>query len=403
MSAAVNNNSSQHRSGKALRPPHWEDAAILFNTTRSYIRVSKEYPEAFLDPFGAKVSDGCGRMRCLRWCEDLFTSVRNDSNGEIHDEDSGGEESLLKKQRRAEITSYDGQNFSSRAGNSTTVRSRSDRPENWREIAQYFIAGNNFASVKQQFPSAFLTADGDPATDSCAKMRALRWRDDFNIELLEGRSLGGNNTEYDGQIIRNLISICKDFVDKGIQVDEVMLQQLLQEELHKSNSLSLGISDSAMNTFGRSWAARFLKRYQCELQPPIRDGRCASSSSDKKIDHDNASLPEENNLIKVDNGVASHSSTSSSGNISQNHMGPISTDHGCYQLKTADRIDNWRDVAQLFIACGSYKTVKVQFSHVFLDDKKQPMNNGTGKMLCQQWKEDLIVENQGLTRGSRIV
>ena len=123
MNTTANNANSQNRSGKALRPPHWEDAAILFNATRSYVRVSKEFPEAFLDPFGAKVSDGCGRMRCLRWCEDLFASAtRNDLNGETIDEDSGGEESLTKKQRRADVNLGGGQNFTLKISNSSADR-----------------------------------------------------------------------------------------------------------------------------------------------------------------------------------------------------------------------------------------------------------------------------------------
>ena len=411
MNATANNMSSQNRSGKALRPPHWENAAILFNTTRSYVRVSKEYPEAFLDPFGAKVSDGCGRMRCLRWCEDLFASAsRNDLNGETLDEDSGGEESLSKKQRRTDITLNGGQNFTLKIGNSSATRSRSDRPENWREVAQYFISSNNFALVKQQFPSAFLNSDGDPATDSCAKMRALRWRDDFNIELLEGSTRGGNNPEYDGQIIRSLLSTCKDLIDQGIQLDEVLLQQLLQEELRKSDSINLGISESAMNTFGKQWAGRFLKRYQFQLQLPVKDGRCTSSSSDKRIDNidpDNRLLlvgsSADSTITKSEIGVTSDTPSSINGSVPRNYIGAFSTDYPGFQVEASERIENWRDVAQLFISCGSYKTVKVQFSHVFLDDKKQPINNGTGKMLCQRWKEDLIMEHQGLIRGSRLL
>ena len=97
--------------------------------------------------------------------------------------------------------------------------------------------------------------------------------------------------------------------------------------------------------------------------------------------------------------LTSSSNASSSSSFDQNVTSALSSDHVAFQIDIAGRTECWRDVAQLYIVCGSYKTVKDQFPDIFLDQKKQPISDGSGKMQCQQWKEDLIVERQELGRS----
>ena len=421
MSVIENTFLNQNRSGRSLRPPHWKEAAILFNATRSYVRVLKEYPEAFLDPLGNRVSDGCGRMRCLRWSEDLFSTVKDAADGDANNEDSNCEGGLKKKQKVVRL-SLDGEiETRLETGHLSAAKSRTDRPQNWREVAQFFITCKKFLLVKLEFPNAFLNSDGEPATDSCAKMRVLRWKDDYNIELLEGRSSDGSSVVYGGEIDKKIAAAYKDLIDQGMIVDEATLQQLLLEELRRANVMNLHVSEGGMNTFGKVWAGRFFKRHKFTVPSKIGSSSSSSSSTgaikhifqnndipvsntQEPIAVDNA-VKDENKIIMTSSASASSSSSSNNSNnnstsvFDENIPSTLSIERVAFQIDIAGRTECWRDVAQLFMVCGNYKTVKDQFPDVFLDQKRQPISDGSGKMQCQQWKEDLIVERQELGRS----
>ena len=390
------------RIGRTTRPAHWKEVAERFNATRSYIKVLKEYPEAFVDVAGVRVSDGCGRMRCLRWSEDLFNEPLDDSsrgeNGDIID--AGGQR---KKARRTKLSAGDDLPLSRQPQRQMSIgRTRTDRPDFWRDVARYFIESKRFNDVKMQFPDAFLDSAGNPATDSCAKMRVLRWKDDYNIELLEGgtNTTDGATPAYGNHMDKTLEAACRDLVKRGVCIDESVVQKLLLEELRRSNQAKLHISEGGMSTFGKVWANRFFKRHKFL----VRDGSGGGSELEEDQDQeerDNSDLKDYSGdsaslaviesfqidpAASLSNSSADHSfsSSSSCGNTSNSSFNDRIKD---------GRSDIWRDVARLFMVCGNYKTVKEQFSAVF-NQEGQPMSDGTGKMLCQQWKEDLIVEHQ---------
>ena len=382
MSGTENIFLNQIRNGRSVRPAHWKDVAALFNATRSYVKVLREYPEAFLDIDGVRVTDGCGRMRCLRWSEDLLTEARN-SFGRVDseaDENGDGDGNQRKKPRKQKSVSE--ADFESESGSrdpsrqSMGGRTRTDRPDYWRDVARFFIESRKFQMVKIQFPEAFLDAAGNPATDSCAKMRVLRWKDDYNIELLEGgmTSTDGAPAAYGNQMDKILSDICRDLIESGGHLDETVVQDLLLEELRKTNQSNLHVSEGGMNSFGKLWASRFFKRHKF-LNGTKGTTMSHSSSTSKSVDAPDADLAtDETDLEAVPKVMET--------------------------VKEENRVGCWKEVAQLFMACGSYKTVKKQFPDVFLDSKKAPMSDGAGKMLCQKWKEDLIVEQLQLNQNT---
>lgn len=402
MDAILGDQSPFIRNGRTTRPLHWKEVAERFNATRSYIKVVREYPEAFVDVAGVRVSDGCGRMRCLRWSEDLFNEPLDDSSrGDGSDIAQSGQR---KRARKLKLSAGDELPLSRQPQRQTSIgRTRTDRPDFWRDVARYFIESKRFNDVKKQFPDAFLDAAGNPATDSCAKMRVLRWKDDYNIELLEG----GTNTSdgvlpaYGNHMDKTLEAACQDLVQRGVCIDESVVQKLLLEELRRGNQSKPQISEGGMSTFGKVWANRFFRRHKFL----VRDGSraVATTLEDQGQDQrgnidlkdcllDSASLAV---VESLPTDSAAPPSTSSAHNVSS--FSSISGDNNSSSLtkrEKDDRSEIWRDVARLFMVCGNYKTVKEQFQAIFNQEDGQPMSDGAGKMLCQQWKEDLIVEHQ---------
>ena len=389
MSIVDSASNNQVLSGRNVRPVHWKEAAILFNTTRSYIRALKEYPDAFLDAQGVQVSDGCGRMRCARWREELYRQVEQHTRGETNIEgpSDGGQK---KKNRRLLLTLE--ADILARAGQFNSARSRTGRPTNWREIAQYYITCKKFHLVKLQYPTAFLSADGSPATDSCAKMRVLRWKEDYFLELLGGPSVDQNVPTYGCEVDKALAAACKDLIDRGMPLDEAVLWDLLLLELRKSKT---HISEDNLKSIHRVWAGNFFKRHR--LQIPVKVGstplfsptilvsqRSHEESAAQNIvtqpDHRDAALPSSSHSLDyscIDSFVGSLENTPN-------------------ELGTARQMPGWQEAAQLFVVCGTYKIVKKHFPHFFFDEKGQRLSIVDGSILCQKWKEDLKVEHSEL-------
>jgi hypothetical protein len=403
MDAILGDQSPFIRNGRTTRPLHWKEVAERFNATRSYIKVLREYPEAFVDVAGVRVSDGCGRMRCLRWSEDLFNEPLDESSrGDGTDIAQSG--CQRKKARKLKLSAGDELPLSRQPQRQMSIgRTRTDRPDFWRDVARFFIESKRFNDVKKQFPDAFLDAAGNPATDSCAKMRVLRWKDDYNIELLEG----GTNTSdgvlpaYGNHMDKTLEAACQDLVQRGVCIDESVVQKLLLEELRRSNQSKLQISEGGMSTFGKVWANRFFRRHKFL----VRDGSGAGTTTLEdqgrdqggNLDLKDCSLDSASLAVveSLPTDSAASLSTSSAHNVSpsSSNSGDISSSSLTKRMKDG-RSEIWRDVARLFMVCGNYKTVKEQFPTVFNQDEGQPMSDGAGKMLCQQWKEDLIFEHQ---------
>lgn len=397
---------TQCRDRRAARPANWKKVAVLFNATRSYSNVASNYPEAFLDATGATVSDGCGRMRCLRWGEELIIEARDNSNragGELNDlfDDDGSD----KKKPRIKLTLEGDDEVVlgyHESGQKAGFKSRTDRPDYWRDVAQFFIETKKFNLVKQQFPDAFLDSMGNPATDSCAKMRVLRWKNDYNIEKLNGETNAPDGTlsVYGNQMDKTLLAACKDIVQRGAFFDESVVQDLLLQELRRTNTMKVHNSE---NTFGKVWATRFFRRHNFVPQGdrPNTLGTISDITDNLYNGTDNRLLSGtiEGAHLNVEdeqcnkNVLSSSFPSSSSCSFSSSNTLPS-------QVKSFDnRPERWREVAQLFMACGSYKTVKEQFPEHFLNEVKQPMSDGAGKMLCQEWKEDVIVEHQEQSRS----
>lgn len=398
MELTLGNESPYIRNGRTTRPSHWKEVAERFNATRSYIKVLKEYPEAFVDVAGVRVSDGCGRMRCLRWSEDLFNEPLDDSNGDIID---AGQR---KKARRMKLSAGDELPNSLHPQRQMSIgRTRTDRPDFWRDVARYFIESKRFNDVKKQFPDAFLDSAGNPATDSCAKMRVLRWKDDYNIELLEGgtSTSDGATPAYGNQMDKTLEAACRDLVKRGVCIDESVVQKLLLEELRRSNQAKLHISEGGMSTFGKVWANRFFKRHKFLVRDGSGGGTDLAEDQEEDLSEncdlkdftgDSASLAVVDSF-QIDPAASLSTSSSLNASSSSSNNGN-SSNSSCNERVKDGRSEIWRDVARLFMVCGNYKTVKEQFSSVFNPEGGQVMSDGTGKMLCQQWKEDLIVEHQ---------
>ena len=398
MELTLGNESPYIRNGRTTRPSHWKEVAERFNATRSYIKVLKEYPEAFVDVAGVRVSDGCGRMRCLRWSEDLFNEPLDDSNGDIIDVGQ------RKKARRMKLSAGDELPTGLHPQRQMSIgRTRTDRPDFWRDVARYFIESKRFNDVKKQFPDAFLDSAGNPATDSCAKMRVLRWKDDYNIELLEGgtSTSDGATPAYGNHIDKTLEAACRDLVKRGVCIDESVVQKLLLEELRRSNQAKLHISEGGMSTFGKVWANRFFKRHKFLVRDGSGGGTDLAEDQEEQLS-ENCDLKdftgESASLAVVDSFLidpaASLSTSSNLNPSSSSSNNGNSSNSSCDERVKDGRSEIWRDVARLFMVCGNYKTVKEQFSSVFNPEGGQAMSDGTGKMLCQQWKEDLIVEHQ---------
>lgn len=407
MNTTEKNRQVQCRDRRAARPANWKKVAVLFNATRSYSNVALNYPEAFLDATGATVSDGCGRMRCLRWGEELIIEARDNSDragGELNEifDDDGSD----RKKPRIKLTLEGDDEVVlgyHESGQKAGFKSRTDRPDYWRDVAQFFIETKKFNLVKQQFPDAFLDSMGNPATDSCAKMRVLRWKNDYNIEKLNGESNAPDGTlsVYGNQMDKTLLAACEDIIQRGAYLDETVVQDLLLQELRRTNTMKVHNSE---NTFGKVWATRFFKRHNFAVQGDRPLGMGARSDITDKMysglenrltngtsEGAHLHVEEEDcseNIISPSFPSSSSSCNFSSSNTLTSHVKSFE-----------DRPERWREVAQLFMACGSYKTVKDQFPDHFLTETKQPMSDGAGKMLCQEWKEDLIVEHQEQSRS----
>ena len=95
-------------------------------------------------------------------------------------------------------------------------------------------------------------------------MRVLRWKDDFNIELLGGGSYtsDGAPTAYGDHMDKSLEVACRDLVKCDVCIDGSVVQKLLLEVLRRSNHAKLQISEGEIKTSGKVWANRFFKRHK---------------------------------------------------------------------------------------------------------------------------------------------
>lgn len=198
--------------------------------------------------------------------------------------------------------------------NEVESRGYSRRPPDWRRIACQFMEVG-LKEVIKEFPLAFQCKEGRPVAEACAAMRCRRWKDDYQREQTEGvtRSLhSGPQPAYGDAIDKVVAEKCRELLDVGQTVNDLIAREFLVVELQKTGKSHLLDSEGGKHSFSHSWAQRFFKRnnltprgqnmpQMVELSPSSFDEKKAAFISvlagPCKLNHNTGRIPDHPKFI----------------------------------------------------------------------------------------------------------
>lgn len=185
---------------------------------------------------------------------------------------------------------------SARAKTNEKLQSKSNRPDNWRVIAEHAVINGNQATMTA-FPEVCMDKFGTRCKTATIEMRLMRWIKDYHIETKTNTAVtinhGGRKPVYGDEIDNRLLGAVRDRMANDQPVNVDVLHDLLVAELQKEGLNHLLREEGGSCTFGVSWAQRFFNRHHLKTpkQPhkrPNTQRLTPAEAEEKAWNFDNA-------------------------------------------------------------------------------------------------------------------